>query len=172
MVRFCLSLIILVIWRCVRTDRTILVTMGASNRYLEDLIPDIPRGWFFETVFKPKLSSMIIWVIWRCFWTDRTTLTTMGASNRFLENLSPDMPKDWFSETVFDTKVVKYDHISNLKVILNSQNHPDHQGSLQKGPWGPEPGQGVIHEQGISQGVLLEYICWNKTSSGWLDRLI
>ena len=31
------SMIILVIWRCFRTARTILITMGASNRFLEDL---------------------------------------------------------------------------------------------------------------------------------------
>ena len=58
----------------------------------------------------------------------------MGASNGYLEDLSKDIPRDLISETVFETKVVKYDHISNLKVIPNSQNHPDHHGSLQQGP--------------------------------------
>ena len=36
-------MIILVIIRCFFTARTILITMGASNRFLEDLSLDIPR---------------------------------------------------------------------------------------------------------------------------------
>ena len=71
-------------------------------------------------------------------------LISVGGDDRFLEDLIPDIPRDSFFETVFETKVVNYDHIGNLKVFLDSQDHPDHHGSLQHVPGGPEPG----HSQG------------------------
>ena len=69
----------------------------------------------------------------------------MGASNRLLEDLSLDIPRDLVFETVIETKVVKYDHMANLKVFPDSQDHPDHHGSLQQVPRGPEPG----HSKGL-----------------------
>ena len=44
----------LVIRRCFQTAKTIQTTMGASNRFLEDLSQDIPRDWFFEAVFETQ----------------------------------------------------------------------------------------------------------------------
>ena len=52
-----------VILRCFLTARTILITKGATNRFLEDLSPDIPRDWFFKQFLKQKMSRMIILVI-------------------------------------------------------------------------------------------------------------
>ena len=63
-----------------------------------------------------------------------------------MEDLSPDIPRNWFFETVIETKVFKYDHIGNWKVFPDSQDHPDHHGSLQQVLGGPEPG----HSQGLN----------------------
>ena len=83
---------------------------------------------------------MMTLVILRCFPTARTILITVGAANRFLEDLSPDMPRECFFGKYFEIKVVKYVDFSHFKVFPNSQDHPDHHGSLQQVPGGPEPG--------------------------------
>ena len=43
-----------VVFRYFLTSKTILITLGAANRFLEDLSLDIPRDWFFEAVFETK----------------------------------------------------------------------------------------------------------------------
>ena len=67
-------------------------------------------------------------------------LITVGGANRFLENLSHGHPQRLIFEAIFEIKVVKHDHIGDLKVFPDSQDHPDHHGSLQHVPGGPEPG--------------------------------
>ena len=48
----------LVIFGCFLTARTILITVGASNRFLEDLSPDIPRECFFgKSLLYPALVT-------------------------------------------------------------------------------------------------------------------
>ena len=69
----------------------------------------------------------------------------MGGADRFLEDLSPDIPREWFFETVFETQNVQDDYIGHLKVFPDIQDHPDHRGSHQQVPGGPEPG----HPQGL-----------------------
>ena len=51
-----------------------------------------------------------------------------------------------FFEKVYEMKVVKCDHIGNLKVFPDSQDHPDSHGSIQELPGGPESG----HTQRLS----------------------
>ena len=78
------------------------------------------------------------------------------GANRFPENLIPDIPRDSFLEAVFETKVDQYDHTGNLKVFLDSQDHPYHHGSLQQVTGGPEPG----HPQGLNYfGFFLNQSC-------------
>ena len=66
-------------------------------------------------------------------------LTRVGGANRFLEDLSLDIPRAWFFETVFETENVNYDYIGHLKVLPDIEDHPDHRGSHQQVPGGPEP---------------------------------
>ena len=74
-------------------------------------------------------------------WSDTFgTPDPMRASYRFWKDLSLDIPRDWFIEMVFETKEDKYDPIGNLKEFPDSQDHPDHHGSLLQVPKGPEPG--------------------------------
>ena len=51
-----------------------------------------------------------------------------------------------FFETVFETENVNDDYIGHLKVFPDIQDHPDHRGSHQQVPGGPEPGdpQGLV----------------------------
>ena len=49
-----LGMIKWVVFRCFLTSRTILITVGATYRFLEDLSQDIPRDRFFEIVFETK----------------------------------------------------------------------------------------------------------------------
>ena len=77
--------------RCFRTSRTILITEGTANRFLEDLSLDLPRDGFFETAYETKAIRDDKWVVLSCFRTSRTILNIVGAANRLLEDLSPDI---------------------------------------------------------------------------------
>ena len=84
---------------------------------------------------------------------------SVGGANRFLEDLSPDIPRDWFFGKVVAGKVVKDDHFGNFKVFPDSQDHPDHHGSLQQVPGGPEPGH--------PQGLIFWDSFWNQSWQVW-----
>ena len=73
-------------------------------------------------------------------------LISVGGADRFLEDLSPDIPRDWFLSKIVGTKPVEDDYLGWTKVFPDSQDHPDHHGSLQQVPGGPEPG----HPHGLS----------------------
>ena len=63
----------------------------------------------------------------------------------FLEDLGPDIPRNQFFGKVVLAKVIQHVKLGWFKVFPDIQDHPDHRGSCQQVPGGPEPG----HPKGL-----------------------
>ena len=144
---------------------TILITTGASNRYLEDLSPDITRDWFLDKVVETKLVEDNYIGDFRVFPDSQDHLgEVQGPKTSKSRPWARTTPGIDFWAKLLKQKLfgmfrwVDFNFFRTARTIWVRSRH-------QRLP-------GVGREQGQHQGLIFEQSCWNKSCLGCLDGLI